>query len=470
MKIRKIIIAVIIIAAAIYAYRHFAGGAPGADGHAGMGGMPPAEVEVVTVQPQEIIAWNEFSGRLQAVDDIELRPRISGQIEKVHFKDGQMVKKGDILFTIDPDPFYAQLKRAEGSKAQAQAQNILAETESVRAGKLYDAKAISKQEYDQRQANAKANIASYKSASAEAELAGLSLSYTKVRAPISGKVGRAEVTTGNMVAEGQTILTTLVAVAPIYATFDVDENTYLRVTTPDQKSKVLLGRANDDEFPFEGKIQGFDNQISPESGTIRARAIFENKDGTLIPGLYAKVKIGSPDPIKVIMVDQKAVGTDQDKKFVFVVKPDNTADYRPIVLGGTYENKRIIASGLQAGDKVIVNGIQKVMPGAPVKPIPAKADTVPMQVTGMPAEAAAPKVEEPKVVEEAKEEKPVIPQMKDADAGEIELPPAPPKTSTAAPAVKKLPLIENQPKAPSRLSDVKPAQKPAGKTAVKEKK
>lgn len=459
MRIRKVILAIIILAAVIWAYRHFTSG--GADGQAGMQ-MPPSEVEVTAVKEQDIIQFTDFSGRLQATDDIELRPRISGQVEKVHFTDGQMVKKGDILFTIDADPFNAQVKRAEGARAQALAQQALAEVEETRAEKLYDAKAISKQEYDQRKANARATAATYKSASGDAELARLNLAYTNVRAPISGKVGRAEVTAGNIVTEGQTVLTTLVATAPIYATFDVDENTYLRATQqPDQKTKVLLGLANSDGYPFEGRIQGFDNQLSPESGTIRARAIFDNADGKLIPGLYANVRIGSNNPVKAILLDQKAVGTDQDKKFVYVVKPDNTADYRVVTLDGIYEGKRIITSGLNSGDVVIVNGIQKVMPGAPVKPIPAKAATPSTPVAAPKEEKKPEAVKTSDEASKAPEKTPAVAPAKTAAKVEA------PKPATA-PKVEKvqLPMIENAPKkaetkplaipAPVKLNDAKP--------------
>ena len=366
MKIRKLILPVIIIAGVFYAYKHFAGSAQNPN-QAAMGQMPPAQVDVVSVKEYDVILWNEFSGRLEAVDNIEVRPRISGMIEKVHFTDGQMVKKGDVLFTIDPAPYYADMKRAEGAKASAGANASLAQTELARAEKLYAAKAISKQEYDSRKAAANAGYALAKSAKGEAELAALNLSYTKVRAPISGKVGRAEVTKGNIVSAGQSILTTLVGTAPIYASFEVDENTYLRASKPDANSKVLLGLSSDEGFPYEGKIQGFDNQISPVSGSIRARAVFENKDGVLIPGLFAKIKIGSADTKKVILLDQKAINTDQDKKFVYVAAPNNTAEYRVITLGGEYEGKRIITSGLNVGDKVVVNGIQKIfMPGQPI--------------------------------------------------------------------------------------------------------
>ena len=426
MKLRKIIIAVIIIAAAYFGYKHFFGH-NGADQQAA-GQMPPAAVDVVTMKEESVTLWTEFSGRLEAVDNIEIRPRVSGMVEKVHFKDGQQVKKGDILFTIDQEPIIAQLKHAEGASASATSQNLLAETELARAEKLYAAKAISKQEYDQRRTNAKLGAASIKTARADVDIATLNLGYTKVRAPITGRVGRAEVTQGNIVAVGQTVLTTLVADAPIYASFEVDENTYLRVTTPDQKSKVMLGLANSDDFPFEGKIQGFDNQINPATGTIRARAIFDNKDGSLIPGLFARVRIGSPDPVKVILLDQKAISTDQDKKFVYVVDADGKAEYRVITLGNQYEGKRIITSGLHAGDKVVVNGVQKIMmPGAPLQPT---------DVTGKPAgDASAAPAPAP-----APEAKPEAPKPAETKQPKLELP-------TAAPAVEKkqLPKIENVP-------------------------
>lgn len=362
---RKKLFLLAVILTAIFGYRYFFGSNP-----ANMNAMqmPPAEVEVQITKEQDVTTWSEFTGRLEAVENIELRPRVSGAIEKVHFTDGQMVKKGDVLFTIDQDQFYAEAARADGRLASAKSQTLLAETELNRAKKLYAAKAISAQEYDTKKNAAKVAYANLKSASAEVKLANLNLSYSKVRAPISGKIGRPEVTAGNLVQAGMVVLTTLVDISPIYAAFEVDENTYLNMQTPNAETIIQLGLSSDEGFPYSGKIKGFDNQLNASSGTIRARAEFENKDGKLIPGLFAKIKIGSSNT-KAILVDQKAITTDQDKKLVMVVDDKNMVQPRLIELGGEYNGKRIIKSGLAAGEKVIVNGLQKAMPNATVKAV-----------------------------------------------------------------------------------------------------
>jgi len=363
---RKKIIILVLVLAAIFAGRHFSSDSPPSGMQ--MGQMPPAEVEVEIVGEHDITIWNEFTGRLEAVENIEIRPRVSGAIEKVHFTDGQMVKKGDVLFTIDQDQFYAESARAEAQLAGARSQNLLAETELNRAKKLFAAKAISAQEYDAKKNAAKLATANLKSASAEVKLTSLNLGYSKVRAPVSGKIGRPEVTQGNLVQAGTVVLTTLVDISPIFAAFEVDENTYLNMQSPNSETMVELGLSNDAGFTYKGKIKGFDNQLNTSSGTIRARAQFDNADGKLIPGLFSRIRIGTSSA-KAILVDQKAIGTDQDRKFVMVVDDKNIAQPRPVVLGSEYNGKRVITSGIAVGEKVIVNGLQKAMPGAPVKPV-----------------------------------------------------------------------------------------------------
>jgi multidrug efflux system membrane fusion protein len=343
------------------------------DKHVAIAAMPAVEVDVAPVVARKVVDWQSYSGRLEAVERVDIRPRVSGTITEVHFKNGAQVKKGDILFTIDPAPYRAEVARAEAQLAAAQARVRFTSAELDRAAKLVADSTIPRRTLDEREHNARDAQASLRAAQAELDVAKLNLSYTAVTAPIAGRVSRAEITVGNVVAAGAvgTPLTTLVSVSPIYASFDVDEQTYLRhiASVKDQAGvPVQLGLANEAEYSRAGTVDDVDNRLDPVSGTIRVRARFDNTDGMLVPGLYARVKVGGSDPQAAVMVDERAIGTDQDKKFVLVVGDDNKVSYRPVLLGSRQEGLRIVTGGLQPGERIIVNGMQRARPGDVVKP------------------------------------------------------------------------------------------------------
>ncbi|WP_431858116.1 efflux RND transporter periplasmic adaptor subunit [Azospirillum sp.] len=334
---------------------------------------PPAEVDVAGVLARPVVDWQSYSGRLEAVDRVDVRPQVPGTIVAVHFRNGALVKQGDVLFTIDPRPYEAEVARAEAQVAAAQARVRFTASDLDRAQKLVRDDTISRSTMDQKDNAAREAAANLKAAQAALELARLNLGYTQVTAPVSGRVSRAERTVGNVVAAGAAAepLTTLVSVSPIYASFDVDEQTYLRHIAPVKDSgaiPVRLGLANEDGTPREGTVEHVDNRLDSVSGTIRVRAKFDNPDGLLVPGLYARVKVGGTAPYDALLVDDRAIGTDQDKKFVLVVTPENTVEYRPVKLGALQNGLRVVTAGLSAGERVVVNGIQRARPGMPVTP------------------------------------------------------------------------------------------------------
>lgn len=370
---KKLILVVLLLAAGagIYYFNHrdFGFG----PGHSGdMGPMP---VTVAEVLARDVLNWHEFSGRLEATDRVEIRPRVAGTIESIHFEDGAMVKKGDLLFKIDARPFEAELKRAEADIASAKAKITLAKTDLARATRLLKEKAIPQREYDMI-TNSK-NTAEAELAGAEAALtsAELNLEYTEVRAPIDGRASRAEVTVGNLVQGNPSppLLSTIVSYSPIYAAFDMDEQTYLffnkqGVSTTSEKIAASMTLASNDSRVYKGAVHSFDNHLDPASGTVRVRAVFDNPDGQLIPGLFASVRIGEPTKQKRLLVTDRAIGTDQDRKFLYVVNKENMVEYRPVKLGPTIDGLRSIEEGLTGDEKIIVKGLQKARPGAPVVP------------------------------------------------------------------------------------------------------
>jgi multidrug efflux system membrane fusion protein len=348
----------------------------GGEAHANTPPPAPA-IEVASAVGKTITEWDEFSGRIEAVDRVEIRPRVSGTIETVHFREGSLVKKGDPLFTIDPRPYAAEVARAEAALAAAQVRASHAQTEKARAQRLLDDNAISRREFDERINTASESSADVRGAQAALEVARLNLGYTRIVAPVSGKVSRAEITVGNLVAAGAASppLTTVVSVSPVYASFEVDEQTYLRYTAPGAGGgknglPVFLGLANEEGNPHEGKIHSVDNRLDTRSGTIRVRAVFDNEDGRLLPGLYAKVKLGGGSPHDAVLINDRAIGTDQGKKFVLVVDQANKLTYREVDLGPTFEGLRVIRKGLKPGESIVVNGLQRVRPGDTVAPKP----------------------------------------------------------------------------------------------------
>ncbi|QFZ85941.1 efflux RND transporter periplasmic adaptor subunit [Variovorax paradoxus] len=348
-------------------------------------------VSVATVASSEINAWDEFSGRLEAVERVDVRSRVAGAVQSVHFREGALVKQGDLLITIDRAPYVAEVERAEAQVASAQARQAFSRSEQERAKRLWDEQAIAQRELDERVNAGREAEANLRAAQASLQTARLSLGYTQVRAPVSGRIGKLEVTVGNLVAAGPgaPVLTTLVSVSPIYASFDADEQVITRAlkdlpanagargqidTIP-----VQMGTAGLEGTPFTGKLQLIDNQVDARSGTVRVRASFDNKDGALIPGQFARIRMGQARNDTALLVSERAIGTDQNKKFVMVVGDDNKAMYREVTLGAPINGLRVVSKGLKAGDRVVVNGLQHIRPGALVVPqsvtMDAKADT-----------------------------------------------------------------------------------------------
>jgi multidrug efflux system membrane fusion protein len=330
------------------------------------------EVDVATVVQKTITDWQTYSGRLQAVEKVDVRPLVSGTIVSVNFQDGALVKKGDVLFVIDPRPYQAEVDRAAAQLAAAQSRAGYTQSDWERAQRLIGDSAIAKRDYDEKQNAAREATANVKAAQAALETAQINLGYTKIVAPVAGRVSRAEITLGNVVNAGASAapLTTLVSVSPIYAEFDADEQTYLQYISQvkgDNKVPVELGLANETGYSRKGTIQSVDNRLDTSSGTIRVRARFDNTDGSLVPGLYARVKVGGSEPHGALLIDDAAIGTDQDKKFVFVVDKDDHVAYREIQPGDLQGNLRVVKGGLHAGDRIVVNGTQRVRPGAQVR-------------------------------------------------------------------------------------------------------
>ncbi|GAB3130593.1 efflux RND transporter periplasmic adaptor subunit [Novispirillum itersonii] len=342
---------------------------------------PPAvPVQVAAVEHRSVVPWEDFSGRLEAVDRVEIRSRVSGQVLAVHFREGGLVKKGDLLVTIDPAPYQTAVDGAEAQLASAQSRLTYTKREYDRAKALSESGSIPTRDVDAR-ANAFFEAqAAARSAQAALESAKLNLSYTRITAPVSGRVGRAEVTVGNLVpaGAGAPVLTTLVSVSPIYATFDASERTLLRSLT--EVRDPATGTLQVDRIPVrmtvqgrgvtpvDGHVQMVGNSVDPRSGTVQVRAVFDNADGLLMPGQFARLSLGQPVPEQALLVSERAVGTDQDKKFVMVVGADNRAAYRPVVLGPVIDGLRMVTDGLKAGDQIIVSGLQRVRPGAVVAP------------------------------------------------------------------------------------------------------
>lgn len=334
--------------------------------------MPPPPVQVSEAVQREVADWDTFTGRFEAVEHVDLRPRVSGYIEAVSFTEGAVVKKGDVLFRIDARPYRATLDQARAQLARAEAQYQLAGSELERAENLLRAKAISREEYDQRVSDRSQLEANLKAARAAVEAAALDVEFTAVLAPISGRVSRAEVTAGNYVNAGQTLLTTLVSVSPIYVYFDGDEQTYLKYSSADspEDKPVRIGLAGEQGFPHEGQMDFLDNAIDPASGTIRARAVLDNTNGRFTPGLFARVQVMGSRQASVTLIDERAIGTDQDRRFVYVVDGNDTVQYRAIQPGESNEGLRIVKAGLKPGERVVLGSLAMLRPGMPVSPRP----------------------------------------------------------------------------------------------------
>ena len=328
-------------------------------------------VPVAVIEQHEVTTWDEFSGRLEAVERVDVRSRVAGAVKSVHFTEGALVKRDDLLITIDPDPYAAEVDRAQAQVVAAQARVNYTKSEHQRAQRLWDESAIARRELDERVNAAQEAEANLRAAQAALTSSRLNLSYTQVRAPVSGRVGRLEVTVGNLVAAGPgaPVLTTLVSVNPIYASFDADEHVVFKVLK-DSKQDVAVEAetVTNGGRQLRGRLQLIDNQVNTRSGTVRVRAVFDNKDGSLIPGQFVKLRMGKAKTEQALLVSERAVGTDQSKRFVFVVGPDDKAIWREVTLGGTANGQRIVTSGLEAGERIVVNGLQRVRPGAQLAP------------------------------------------------------------------------------------------------------
>jgi multidrug efflux system membrane fusion protein len=365
--------ATVLAAGVLYFNRSNAASAPAA---------PPATpVMVATVVQSDVSTWDEFSGRLEAVERVDVRSRVAGAVQSIHFNEGALVKAGDLLVTIDPAPYAAEVERAQAQVVAAQARQDNAKSELDRAQRLWDESAIARRELEERVNARREAEANVRAAEAALQSSRLSLGYTQVRAPVSGRVGRLEVTIGNLVAAGPgaPVLTTLVSVSPIYASFDADEQVVARAlhdlpgSTATARGKlesipVLMNTALSGETAHQGHLQLVDNQVNAKSGTVRVRAIFDNADGSLMPGQFAQIRLGRASPTSAILINERAVGTDQSKKFVLVVGDDNKASYREVSLGAPVDGLRIVTSGLKANERIVVNGLQRVRPGSLVDP------------------------------------------------------------------------------------------------------
>ena len=354
-----------------YAMHHL----PSAHADQAPAAAPAVPVNVVTVQPQHVRLWSEFSGKLDATDYAEIRPEVAGRITEIRFHDGQTVQKGDIPFVIDPRPYQAAVAKAAADLQSARTNAALAKSNLVRADNLRKANAIALASYDQAVNASAVADAAIQGAQAALVQTQLDVDRAYVKAPISGRIGRAEITLGNLVqvATGAPLLASIVSSNGIYADFDVDEQTYINsihdhARSRDQQQKIPVqltlpggGAA------YEGFIESFDNRINTGSGTIRARARFDNVDGALVPGMFVSVRMAGAADSTVLLVPERALGTDQSKKFVFVDGKDDKATFREVTLGQSVDGQRVVLSGLQPGERLIVDGLQHIAPGAPVQ-------------------------------------------------------------------------------------------------------
>lgn len=351
---------------------------------------PPPSVTVAPVERKEVVEWEEFTGRIEAVEAVDVRPRVSGYIQEVRFRSGQLVKKGDVLFRIDPRWHQAAFDQRQAETERAKAQMDNARREADRTAQLLANKAISTEEADARISKLQVAKAALLAAEAERDSAKLDLEYTQVRASIDGRVSRALLTEGNYVsgiAGGATLLTTIVSVDPVYAYADVDEDTLLKFnalaraqkleTNNDGKVPVQLQLADEQNFAHQGHIESFDNRLDPNTGSILLRAVFPNPDGRIVPGLFARIRVPLSERHLALLVSERAIATDQAQKYVLTLTATNTVAYQPVSLGPVIDGKRVVRTGLQPGERIVVNGLQRVRPGMPVTPETEMAQSKP---------------------------------------------------------------------------------------------
>jgi multidrug efflux system membrane fusion protein len=359
--------------------------------------MPAPDVNVAGVVKKSVTEWDEYSGHVEAIESAEIRPRVGGHLQAVHYAEGGMVEKGQLLFTIDNREYKAAADAAQADASRAEARVALAEQELKRAETLIGERAISQGELDQRRMEAQQAKADVLAARANAARAGLDLAFTYIRAPFTGRAGEAKVKPGNLVAPNETLLTTVVSIDPVYVTFTGDERAFLRYqeivrsgnadSPRDGGTPVLVGLANEDGFPHEGKVDFIDNALNPATGTIRARAVVPNPDNRFTPGLFARVRLLGETVANALLIHEQAVLTDQDRRYVYVLGDKNAAERRDVKLGAPVAGLRIVQSGLKPGDRVIVNGMRKIFfPGQPVNP-----HVVPMDQPNLPTPPPATK-------------------------------------------------------------------------------
>jgi RND family efflux transporter MFP subunit len=351
----------------------------------------PLPVNIVTVIEKEVNEWDEFTGRLEAVESVEIRPRVSGYITEIHFEAGAIIKKGDLLYVIDPRPYQADFDRAAAEFERNEAQLKLSQIELDRAKDLRTKNTISASEFDQKAATYQSSAAAARSAEAAKNSAALNLEFTQIKSPIDGRVSDARITLGNLIQPGagpESVLTTVVSVDPIYAKVDADENAILKYVKLSEEGKRVSARTakipafvelgNETNFPHEGYIDFVDNRLEPGTGTVRARAVLKNWNPNLItPGFFVRVRVAGATSYRAALIPDKVISSQQGGKYVFVVKADNTLDRRNIETGTMFEGKRIVKSGLKDGEKVVSTRLQLIQPGMPVKPIPEEPPAQP---------------------------------------------------------------------------------------------
>jgi RND family efflux transporter MFP subunit len=361
---------------------------------------PPAapEVSVAIVTERDITEWDEYSGRLEAVDTVEIRPQVSGVLQTVAFTEGKEVARGDLLFQIDPRPFQAELERAQAGLEQSRTSAELAATDVARAERLLGSRAVSQEEYEQRVAASRSAVAAVRAAEAAMDIAQLNLAYTRITSPIAGRIGRAEVTPGNLVAGGQggaaTRLAVVVSLQPMYAYFEAAEQDYLkymdlarsgaRPLSRDARNPVHMAVGNETGFSHEGYMDFVDNRVEPGTGTLLGRAVFPNPDRHLTPGMFVRVRLLGRPTYKGLLINDRAISTDQDRRYVLVVGEGDMLEYRAITTGPIVDGLRVVREGLKVNDRIVINGLQRVRPGMAIKPV-----IVPMEDPGAAAPAPA---------------------------------------------------------------------------------
>jgi RND family efflux transporter MFP subunit len=353
---------------------------------------PPPTVSVIVPESRDVVEWDEYTGRLEAIEAVEVRARVSGYLDKVHFKEGKEVKKGDLLFTIDQRPYQAEYEHADAEYQRAASQAELAKNDAERAKRLISTKAISEEDYDTKIKTYAAAQAAVKSSKAAADLARLNLEFTEIRSPINGRTGRALVTEGNLVSgglggAGATVLTTVVSLDPLYCYVDVDERSVLkylklrregkRESALDKELSIEMALAGEEGYPHKGHSDFVDNRVDPTTGTVRCRGVFPNPERTLGPGFFARMRIPGSGKYPALLLPDRALGSDQSQKFVYVVNAEKKVEFRPVKIGPVIDGLRVVSAGLKPGEQVIVEGLLRVRPGVVVdpKPMPAPANT-----------------------------------------------------------------------------------------------